>query len=91
MLLELASQQDTASLFDPKVYGPLYVLLVGLALGTWFIIKWVFRQQEKLQAQNAEREQGYIEIIDKQATALQNVESMRQDIKEIKYTLQNKH
>jgi hypothetical protein len=53
------------------------VLLIGLALGTWWIIRYVFTK-------NDEREKRYIDVIDNQAKGLQAVEELRADVKDIK-------
>lgn len=61
-------------------YGPMYVLLVGLALGTWWIIRYIFKTNEA-------RELRYIEVIDSQARALERVNEIGSDIKEIKHAV----
>jgi hypothetical protein len=53
------------------------VLLIGLAGGTWWIIRYVFRK-------NDEREKRYIEVIDTQAKGLLSIENIRADLKDIK-------
>lgn len=53
------------------------VLLIGLALGTWWIIRYVFNK-------NDEREKRYIDVIDNQAKSLATVDELKQDVKEIK-------
>lgn len=59
------------------------VLLVGALLVCWKIIQYVLRK-------NDEREKRYMDVIDKQAEALQNVKEMRDDVHEIKQHLFNK-
>ena len=53
------------------------VLLIGLALGTWWIIRYVFQK-------NDEREKRYIDVIDTQAKGLQGIDELKSDVKEIK-------
>lgn len=53
------------------------VLLLGLAGGTWWIIRYVFKK-------NDEREKRYIEVIEKQAEALQTLDGMQRDIVDIR-------
>jgi hypothetical protein len=56
------------------------VLLIGLALGTWWIIRYVFTK-------NDEREKRYIDVIDAQAKGLQSIDVLQADVKEIKQSL----
>lgn len=56
------------------------VLLIGLALGTWWIIRYVFTK-------NDEREKRYIEVIDTQARGLQKIDDIKSDVEDIKHII----
>lgn len=58
------------------------VLLIGLAVGTFWLIRYVLTK-------NDEREKRYIDVIDKQSTALQNIEGLREDIRQIRTDLKS--
>lgn len=53
------------------------VLLIGLALGTWWLIRYVLNK-------NDEREKRYIDVIDAQSKGLQSLETLKDDVQEIK-------
>jgi hypothetical protein len=59
------------------------ILLIGLAFGTWWIIRYVFTK-------NDEREKRYIDVIENQAKGLQSIDLLQADVKEIKQTLQRR-
>lgn len=56
------------------------VLLLGLAIGMWWLIRYVFKK-------NDDRESRYITVIETQAKALQSLDDLQTDVREIKYTL----
>jgi hypothetical protein len=57
--------------------SPFYVLLVGLAAGTWWIIRYVLKK-------NDEREKRFIAVIEMQAKGLQALDNLQSDVKAIK-------
>lgn len=56
------------------------VLLIGLALGTWWIIRYVLTK-------NDERETRYVDVIDNLAKSVQKVDELSADVKDIKEAL----
>lgn len=58
------------------------VLLIGLAAGTFWLIRYVL-------SKNDEREKRYIDVIDKQSAALQNIDGLRDDIRDIRQDIKS--
>lgn len=71
------------------------VLLIGLATFTGWILRYVFNKTDEQEKRAIQREERYIEVIDKQAEGLQavgkavgelqeNYDVLKADVKEIK-------
>ncbi len=52
------------------------VLLIAMATGTWWLIRYVLRT-------NAEREARYIEVIDKQAEGIKSLDILGKELQDV--------
>lgn len=59
------------------------VLLIGVLGFCVWLIKYNFKQHDKRDQRNDEREKRYIEVIDTQAKGLQKLESIDENIKKL--------
>lgn len=70
---------------DIGVFGVLFIiLLAGLWIGVWWIMRKNDEREQRMQERNDEREKRYIDVIDKQAEGLNTIKTVQKDVSEMK-------